>query len=118
MSAVKRAWDYLIVEPFWWIFLCFFQPRQLVKELTEENARLLRLKLLTTAFVRLALPTFLISYPVTLIIRILLINLHVAPPTTIQTLLLNAFIGTALGIALDTAFGIVVGIETGNRKRI
>jgi len=36
---MKRAWEYLIAEPFMWIFYAFFQPRRFEREVELKDRR-------------------------------------------------------------------------------
>ena len=67
MGHVKRAWCYLIVEPFTWVFYCFFQPGRFKRDFEVEGffKRVIPM-------VRLLLPMFLISYPLAFTVKIIL----------------------------------------------
>src|SRR5438105_15841228 len=99
---MKRAWQYLLAEPFTWIFYAFFQPRRLERELAAGTFRQ-RLRIM----LRMVVPMALIAYPVAVIGQIVLIPFHILTHPDITNILLSSAIGIAPGIAV----GIVVGID-------
>src|SRR6266487_3357091 len=65
MERVKRAWQYLFIEPFIWLFYCFFQPARFRREVEIRD-----LSKRIVPMLRLALPLFLISYPFAFLMRL------------------------------------------------
>ena len=104
MNTVKRVWNYLIEEPFLWIFLCFFQPRRLEREMGEY-----RFVQRISVIARLIIPMFLTSYPLALLIPVTFLLTHISSPMNLSTLLVLTFLGIAVGIAFYIAFGIAFG---------
>src|SRR5437763_3019963 len=66
MNYMKRAWRYILMEPCSWLFYCFFQPARFKRE-CESKEFLKRM----ISMLRLALPMFLCSYPLAIILQIL-----------------------------------------------
>jgi hypothetical protein len=122
---MKRAWHYLLAEPFPWLFYAFFQPRRLERELAagKFTQRLV-------IMLRMVLPITLISYPIAVVGNILLIPFHlILHPSITSILLSSAFciafyialspsISSALSIAGSIAFCIAGGITGGTALSI
>ncbi|HYU72718.1 MAG TPA: hypothetical protein VEL31_08550 [Ktedonobacteraceae bacterium] len=108
MNALKQTWHYLLVEPFSWMFYCFFQPGRFAREFDKEHL-LQRI----VPMLRLALPMFLLSYPFGFAGQLLLIPLHLSRSSDISKILLSTAGGIAVGIAGGIAGGIAVGIAFG-----
>src|SRR2546429_752055 len=79
MTYIKRlqpylqpVWHYFLGEPFTWLFYCFFQPRRFSREF-DFLSNLDFFKHFKP-LLRLLLPMFLISYPLALIIRVIIIS--------------------------------------------
>src|SRR5258706_4815913 len=64
MKYMRRIWLFLVVEPFGWIFYCFFQPVRFNKDFEGESF----LGRIGT-MLRLTLPLFLISYPIAIVVQ-------------------------------------------------
>jgi len=108
MTIMKRVWHYLMGEPLTWIFLAFFQPARLRREI-EPAKFSQRIK----PMLRLILPMFLVSYPFTMLVQTALLPFHLLIYTNITSFLFVPLVGIAFGIAFSTAFGIGFGIGTG-----
>src|SRR5712692_6909567 len=63
----QQAWHYVLAEPFTWLFYCFFQPARFKREF-EVQSLWRRIGLM----LRLALPIFLVSYPLALVVQVIL----------------------------------------------
>lgn len=126
---MKRAWQYVLAEPFTWLFYCFFQPTRFKSDI-EVQGLLRRF----AAMFRLALPILLISYPLALVMRITLCAMVSVPNhnclspgalfvlnsntgnfflTITWTAILGIVLGVAGGIIGDIRLGIVLGIALG-----
>jgi hypothetical protein len=115
-SSGQQAWRYGLVEPFVWLFYCFFQPMRFKHEFEIEN-----FWLRIAPMFRLALPIFFLSYPFAFVVQIILSSSFPSrgifgQPNTLIFLLTVAWItvidvgwGTVGGIAGDIGLGIVLG---------
>src|SRR6266480_3314690 len=63
----KLIWHYVLVEPFFWLFYCFFQPLRFRSEFEVPSFW----KRIVPMF-RLALPIFLLAYPFAFIVQLIL----------------------------------------------
>src|SRR5579885_316519 len=131
----KRAKDYLVVEPFAWLFFCFFQPTRFSREI-EQTETLRRI----APMLRLVLPVFVVAYPLALLVLLLewlftrwgfsyafntVISLNLFGPLpgngaccVIGQQLLFSAGATFLGIFLAFAWGIVGGRAGGLARGI
>ena len=117
MEALKQARQYFIIEPFYWLCRCFFQPARFQKDFAQiPPAR--RIKLM----VRLFLPMFLCTYPLALLIRIGLVAFfpQLYPHYFTSALGLNVFSFlfdatwvSILSCAIGSLFGSFFGVEYG-----
>jgi hypothetical protein len=82
---MKRGWNYLLAKPFTWMFYAFFQPRRFDREFGQATL-LLHLVLIP----RLVASIVLVSYPLVLLGRAILLPFH---------LLLHPDIASTLGEA-------------------
>ncbi len=113
---MKRVWEYLIVEPFTWIFYCFFQPATFAREF-EINSPWKRI----VPMLRLAMLAFLVSYPLGIAERFILLKLSLVPNSSITSILfftsiyilIGIAVGLAQGIAVNIAWGIIISIAGG-----
>jgi AAA ATPase domain len=114
MKLLKRSWHYILLEPFsWWLFYCFFQPTKFRKEYETEGF-LRRIGIM----LRLALPIFLISYPLALIVRLISHSLFpdsifFGPGANLFGFLLSAAWATILSLALGIVGGVLGSIGLG-----
>src|SRR6267154_2146937 len=103
MQQVKRWWYFLLQEPFIWLFYYLFQPKRFRRDIEAEG--------LVNRFIvmlRLALPMFLCSFPITLITRLVLNfvypTFYLNPlATSIPYFLHDSIWSTALGVAAGLA---------------
>src|SRR5437667_12784672 len=65
MGVLKRPGHYFIIEPFYWLFRCFFQPAHFQKDFAQ-----IALRKRIAMMLRLFLPIFICTYPPALLIRI------------------------------------------------
>src|ERR1019366_2400938 len=128
MEELKRLGRYLIIEPFYWLFCCFFQPARFQKDFTQI-ALLKRIVMMG----RLLLPMFLCTYPLAMLIRFSLFAIspqlyhhyflisaggHPFPlraflfDATWATLL-SCLMGSLFGSQFGTEYGIVFGLSDG-----
>ncbi len=98
----QQAWYYLLAEPFTWLFYCFFQPARFRREF-EAQSLWKRIGLM----LRLVLPIFLISYPLALVVQIILSSRQ---PVNILSFLLMTAWATLWATLLGVGWGIVGGI--------
>jgi uncharacterized protein len=126
---MRDVLNYLLVEPFTWLFYCFFQPAKF-NLLLDSKGILYRF----TPLFRLIVPLFLLSYPLVFIVRLafltsiycclspiglifhstlgsLLLATAAAEALGLLIALISGFIG---GITLGIALGITVGIAVGS----
>jgi uncharacterized protein len=96
MEQIKRTWHYLLVEPFKWLIYYFFQPDKFHSEFEIKGSSKLRL----------VLPLFFVSYPLSLVIQITFI--HSSP--NLSATAVGTILGIAVGIGWDIAVNIPVGI--------
>ncbi len=123
MKPLKRTWQYVLVEPCTWLFYCFFQPARFRRE-CESRGFLSRM----VSMFRLALPMFLSSYPLALVVQIIgrvernlpvpiVVNPVFRPdivtgPGVIHFLLTMALV-SVISIAFAVLWGIAGGIAGG-----
>ena len=117
MGALKRPLQYFIIEPFYWLCRCFFQPARFQKDFAQIPL-LMRIKVM----LRLFLPIFLCTYPLALLIRIGLFLLsphlynHYFTPALdfdIFFFLFDATWATILSCSVGSLFGSLFGVEYG-----
>src|SRR5579859_6924314 len=108
MEALKKPWHYVLIEPLTWIFYAFFQPARFEREYRQG-----RFVQRIVMMLRLALPVFLVSYPLILVVNALFLPFHVTHITGLTQLLTNPLEGTAIGTVIGTVIGIVSGITGG-----
>src|SRR5436309_4532151 len=103
-SITQRIWQYLLVEPSHWLFVCFFQPARFRREF-EHQAFLKRILFMF----RLALPLFLLSYPFALTVQVLLSDSFLSRKSfefsSIPQYLLSTIQATTLGIGCGILAG-------------
>ncbi len=113
----KKTWHYIVVEPFLWLFYCFFQPLRFRSEFEVQSFWKRIVPML-----RLALPIFFLTYPFSFAVQLILSSsFHSRGGSSVPDFLLTtawtAFIsvgwGTAVGmiggIAADLSLGIMLG---------
>jgi hypothetical protein len=128
MGALKRLGHYFIIEPFYWLFYCFFQPARFQKDFTQI-APLKRMAMMS----RLLLPMFLCTYPPAMLIRISLFAAshqlyhhyfattavgHAFPLTAFLfdatwATLLSCLMASLFGSLFGTEYGILFGLTDG-----
>ena len=119
MKHLQRAWQYLLAEPFTWLFYCFFQPGRFKRE-CEGKGFLNRM----VSMLRLALPMFLCSYPLALGAQIIggfdrnlpvfiVVNPVFRPESVTGPSLVYFLLATALVSVVSIAFGVLWGIAGG-----
>ncbi|MGH2494254.1 MAG: AAA family ATPase [Ktedonobacteraceae bacterium] len=109
---MKRAWQYWIAEPFAWIGSCCFQSTRFTREFEAKGfSRNILLSL------RLSLPVLLISYPLTLAIRLALSLAFYGSIPGLDHLLLGtlaaSFVGVVSGMFVGLAGGLTGSIALG-----
>jgi hypothetical protein len=117
MGELKQPGQYFIIEPFYWLFRCFFQPARFQKDFVQiPLSRRMKMML------RLILPMFLCTYPPALLIRVGLFSLspHLYQHYFTSTLdfeifffLFDATWSTILSCAGGSLFGSLFGVEYG-----
>src|SRR6266516_3504227 len=106
----KQTWNYMLVEPFFWLFYCFFQPIRFKNEF-EAKSFWQRI----VPMLRLALPIFLLSYPLAFAIQAIFLNSFSFRGPSMQSdvilsfLLTTAWV-TVISVGLGTAAGLIGGI--------
>jgi uncharacterized protein len=119
MKFIKRMWHALLVEPFTWIFICFFQPARFKREFDGKSSAT-RLHFM----LRLALPMFVCSYVLALLVQSLLLltpskigplgdgtgALPALLLATASATLLSVLSWVVGSVAVDLSGGIVGGI--------
>ncbi len=123
MRYLQRAWHYVLIEPYVWLFYSFFQPSRFKRE--YESKGLLH-RMIT--MLRLALPMFLLSYPLALLVYAIgefavggpaslvwmrSLALDTATLTKVEDFLLAVALATLLGILWSILWGIASGIAGG-----
>jgi uncharacterized protein len=129
MQQIKKVWHYLVIEPFTWIFFCFFQPNRFSREYKRADSATRVISML-----RLALPLFLISYLFAIIISIFIQyflpilepayfsvdgGFVLAPNADLFLLamawatFLGILFGMSLGVGWDIGWGIAIGCALG-----
>src|SRR6266702_6096684 len=102
MQQMKRWWHFVLQEPFIWLFYYLFQPKRFRRDIEAEG--------LIPRFIvmlRLVLPMFLCSFPITLITRIVL---SFAYPDFYFYPLASGIPRFVYDTAWGTAFGVVGGM--------
>src|SRR6266487_695324 len=112
MHQMKRLWQFLLKEPFTWLFYYVFQPAKFKDDFETED--LLNRSL---TLVRLALPMFLCSFFLAFIVRVILDLLfpgfYVFPLSTgIPRFLFDTAWSSALGITGAMVGSIIVSITS------
>ena len=97
MKYMKRNWHYLLAEPFTWLFYYFTQPTRF-KQIVEAKNLSDRIK----PMLRLALPLFLITYPLTIVVN-----------ANVWATLSGIVVGIILGIVAGIEWGIIGSIGLG-----
>jgi uncharacterized protein len=117
MKTGQQAWHYVLAEPFIWLIYCFFQPARFKRDFEVQS--------LWKRFVpmlRLALPIFLVSYLLALVLQAFAFVVQATlvsgfqtgrPPVNIFNFLLNTAWATVLAVGLGTVGGILAGIAAG-----
>ncbi len=100
----RQAWHYVLAEPFIWLFYCFFQPGRFKREF-EVQSLWRRIGLM----IRLALPIFLVSYPLALVVQALASR----PPANIFSFLITTAWATVLGVGWGIVGGVLGDIRLG-----
>src|SRR2546428_7689092 len=115
MKHLKRTWQYVLAEAFTWLFYCFFQPGRFKSE-CESKEFLKRL----ISMLRLALPMFLCSYLLALVLQILgglerpiVVNPLLRPESLTGPGLAYFLLAIALVSVVSIAFGVLWGIAGG-----
>ncbi|MGZ3628266.1 MAG: hypothetical protein ACXWPS_17340 [Ktedonobacteraceae bacterium] len=108
ISSGKPIWFYLVVEPFTWLFYCFFQPNRFKNEIEIQNFWKRIVPML-----QLALPLFLISYPLALLVQVLILSSAPSFWTNLQSLDLSSLLSFLASLLLATAWATVIGIGLG-----
>ncbi len=108
MNYLKRAWLYLALEPFIWLFCCLFQPAKFKEEFNKED-----LKDRIKPMLRLILPIFVVSvYPFFFFV-ISLGGLFGLDIISSAYLFVAAVWSTFPGIVIGIVWGILVDMATG-----
>ncbi len=116
MKPLKRAWSYLLTEPFGWIFYCFFQPKRFRGEI--EISGYFKLKRVGPTL-RMIIPLFLCFFPFLLVswsidflfdISDILYYLHITFWLFIGLAILSILGGITLSIARGITLGIIWSI--------
>src|SRR6266700_973976 len=121
MRYLELALRYLLFEPLTWIFYCFFQPARFASEFEIKS-----LSGRVRPMLRLALPTFLVSYPLALLVQAILSSYFSSEgflgsyPNVTSFLSATAWAtalsigwGTLAGMAGDIRLGIVLELALG-----
>src|SRR6266516_6700305 len=101
----KHTWHYVLVEPFFWLFYCFFQPIRFKNEF-EAKSFWQRI----VPMLRLALPIFLLSYPLAFAIQAIFLKSfsfrgqYMQYDVILSFLLTTAWV-TVISVGLGTAAG-------------
>lgn len=105
----KQTWHYMLVEPFIWLFYCFFQPLRFKSEFEVQSFW----KRIVPMF-RLALPTFLLSYPLAFAVQAILLSRFLPRGTSGQQLDILGFLLTTAWITfISVGWGTVGGLIGG-----
>jgi uncharacterized protein len=115
MDNLKRAWHYLMVEPFSWIFYCIFHFDTFSREFDAEGP-LQRIR----QTLRLSIPMFLFCYPFGLLGHFLLLLFHISIYSNINAIFISTAFESSVLIALGAtvcitsgiAFGIAIGVAS------
>ena len=110
MNNLQRAYRYFLAEPFYWIFLVFFQPARFRREYETTYRRFWQR---AVPMLRLTLPSFILCYLLVLIMETILIPFHFLPHINVIYLIITPLFGIAFGIVGSIAFGIAGGITGG-----
>jgi uncharacterized protein len=100
-AKIRRLWQMLWIEPWLWIFRSIFQPARVRRELADIALQQ-RMKLM----LRLAIPLFLCTYSMTLLIEAIFLALSA---TLLHWPFLLAMQRDAPLLAFNTAFGVLFG---------
>src|SRR5947209_4083922 len=94
----KQLWHRILGEPFVWLFYCFFQPARFRRQFEGKS-----LGLRIVLMLRLALPLFLVSYPLAFLVQLILAS----------SLPVSRLAGEELnlaGLLLTTLWAAVIGV--------
>lgn len=103
MKQIKATLQYLLGEPFTWLFYSLFQPTKFRRELSSQ------IYSLGSSF-RLVLPIFLLCYPLALFVQGIIHVIFLQTASSILTLLLITAIGAFLGATFAITGNINLGI--------
>jgi uncharacterized protein len=110
MEQTKAILQYLLGEPFAWLFYCIFQPTKFGREISYQISSL-------NSSCRLVLPIFLLSYPLAFLVQETIHAVFLQTASSIMVLLLTTAVGTILGatfvIVGNINLGIIGGIAGG-----
>jgi hypothetical protein len=105
----NKIWNYMLVEPFFWLLYCFFQPIRFKNEFKVQYFWQRIVPML-----RLILPIFLLSYPLAFAIQAIFLNSFSFRGLSMQPDVILFFRTTAwvtvISVGLGTAAGIIGGI--------
>lgn len=124
MSYIRRTWHYIFTEPFTWLFYSFFQPARFKRE--HETKGLVKRMV---SMLRLALPMFLCTYPLALLLHLLwailpssVASFVLLKPITINAVTLPAItqflLALAVTISIRLLWSLLWGIAAGIRGGI
>jgi uncharacterized protein len=121
MNFLRGRWQYWIVEPCKWLFLCMFQPLRFQKDIAAST-----LKRRLSCMGRLLLPMLLCSYLLALFIRLVIYGidpsqysyfyapgLYLMPPGAFLSFLWDATWASALSCIIGGLLGSFFGLEYG-----
>src|SRR5436309_672894 len=97
----KQLWHHVLGDPFIWLFYCFFQPARFRNQFEGKSVWLRSVLML-----RLALPLFLVSYPLAFLVQLILASS--LPVSRLPGGVLNLS-----GLLLVTTWAVVIGVGWG-----
>ncbi|HXZ06081.1 MAG TPA: hypothetical protein VEH81_14700 [Ktedonobacteraceae bacterium] len=121
LSTLRNTWQFLIVAPYTWLFICFFQPNRFSTEY-ERQGLFKRFVLM----LRLALPVFIFTLPFAVALQFLLsscfltcnsagsssLNLDILL-SMVQATVFGIACGIVAGVVGDVGLGIILGVALG-----
>lgn len=109
MTNLRRAWRYLLGEPFTWIFYAFFQTHHFDDDVAPQYQGFWQRFI---CMLRLIIPMFLIIFPFALVVRAILLLFHLES-TDGMSMIVNSLIGSIIGILVGMVSGVISDISDG-----
>ncbi len=108
MKQLQKAWNYMLGNPFKWLWRYFFRIDQFMQETENKDAKARRKLLL-----RLILPMFLVAYPLALLLGMFVSNFQFNWLNLVLAVTVGTLSGIIVGLVWDNVANAPVGILGG-----